>query len=311
MPRRDPSGNVTSKLMCTLHFHSSYDDRVQDSKRRSRTAEGAAALRAAGAHEKNPDLRNPDTLAERLIGAKYALATRIPPLRAVSLWGIERRMPGLYSFVTARTKHLDDIVVREIRSGARQVVILGAGLDSRAYRLADQLDGALVVEIDHPTTGQWKRERLRRVMGAPPEHVRYLGLDFRTQTLDDADLDRTLRSVFVWEGVTPYLEPPAVAATLESVARFAPGSSIVFDYWHHDVFDDPCPYPEGPSYIRDLARRGEPAHSGLDPATIAQYLKAHGLVEVDTAGPAELTRRHLPGTRHPSMSFSTITHARR
>ncbi|GAA5098826.1 class I SAM-dependent methyltransferase [Nocardia iowensis] len=280
---------------------------------RSRTAEGAAALRAAGARERDPALRNPDNLAEHLIGLRYRLGTRIPPMRAVLLWQIERRMPGLYSYVTARTKHLDELLLTETRSGAKQVVILGAGADSRAYRLSDALGDAQVFEVDHPATGAWKRERLRNLPDAHWDRVGFVAVDFGTGTLDDAladgGVDRAVPTVFLWEGVTPYLTSAEVDATLSAIARFATGSSVVFDYWYRDVFDRPCPYPEGEKFFRGLAARGEPARSGLDPATLADHLAERGLRLIDNAGPRELAR-HLPGARRPIMSFSAIAHAR-
>ncbi|MFG1796835.1 class I SAM-dependent methyltransferase [Nocardia sp. NPDC049149] len=287
---------------------------MQSDSERSTTAEGAAALRAAGARERDPFRRNPDNLAEFLIGARYRLGIRIAPLRAVLLWRIEREMPGLYSFVTARTKQFDQLLVGEIDGGAQQVVILGAGADSRAYRLSDAIGEVPVIEVDHPATSAWKQERLRAVPGVTANHVRFVPVDFSTRTLDDAldtaSVDRAIPTVFLWEGVAPYLTAGEVDATLSSIARFAAGSSVIFDYWHRDVFDQPCPYPEGEKYIRFVAARGEPARSGLDPATLADYLAERGLDLIDNAGPQDLARRQLPGVRRPINTFSAIAHAR-
>jgi len=286
---------------------------LEDSKR-SRTAEGAAALRAAGARVADPNLRNPDTVAERLLGWPYRIRVRVAPLRRLSLAVLERLLPGIFMFITARTKHFDALLLQEVRAGAEQVVILGAGADSRAYRFADALAAIRVYEVDHPATAAWKQRQVRRLFGAPPERVSYVTVDFSTQTLDQAldgaEVGRAVRTVFLWEGVTAYLPPEAVDTTFASIARFAPGSSVVFDYLYQDALAEPAPYPEGSKYRTYLAKHGEPVLCGLDPATLHAHLAKHGLELVDNAGPEDLRRRHLPGTTAPITSFSAIAHAR-
>lgn len=286
---------------------------MQSDSERSGTAEIVAVMRAVAVREPVAAVRNPDHLAEQFVGWHFRLAAKVAPLRAAVLWVAERAAPGLYAYVNARTKHFDSVLVGEVRTGAAQVVILGAGADSRAYRLPE-VAGVPFFELDHPATGAWKQQRLRKVLGAVPDRIHFVPVDFNTQTLDDAfdagKVDRSLPTVFLWEGVAPYLEDAAVAATLESISHFAAGSSVVFDYWHLDAFETPCPYPDCAKYIRTLAARGEPVLSGLDPARMDEYLTARGLQLIDTAGPQDLTRRYLRGARHSVMGFCSITHAR-
>jgi methyltransferase (TIGR00027 family) len=287
---------------------------MREDSKRSQTAEGAAALRAAGARVADPNLRNPDTMAERLIGWPYRLRVKVAPLRGLSLALAERMLPGLFLFVTARTRHLDALLLQEIEAGAEQVVILGAGADSRAYRFADELATTRVYEVDHPATGAWKRRQVSRLLGAPPERVTYVPVDFSSQTLDSAldgaSVDRAVRTVFLWEGVTAYLSLEAVDATLSSIARFATGSSVVFDYFYADALDESSPYPDSRKYLTYLAKHGEPVLSGLDQAKLASHLADLGLELVDDAGPDDLRERHLPGTTAPVTTFSAIAHAR-
>lgn len=283
---------------------------MREDSKRSHTAEGAAALRAAGARVADPNLRNPDTMAERLIGWQYRLRVRVAPLRGLSLVLVNRLLPGLFPFITVRTRHLDAVLLQEVRAGAEQVVILGAGADSRAYRFAEELATVRVYEVDHPATAAWKQQRVSRLLGALPERVSYVPVDFSTQTLDDAGIDRSARTVFLWEGVAPYLPSDAVDTTLTAVARFASGSSVVFDYLYLDSLDDASPYPESRKYQTYLTKHGEPLLSGLDPATLDTHLAGLGLELVDNAGPDELRRRHLPDTTVPITTFSAIAHAR-
>lgn len=291
-----------------------YPASVREDSKRSHTAEGAAALRAAGARLRDPNLRNPDSMAERLIGWPYRLRVWVKPLRDVSLVMVERLMPGLFPFITARTKYLDALVLKEVQDGAKQVVVLGAGADSRAYRLADALGTARVYEVDHPATGEWKRRQVTRLFGALPERVTYVPVDFGTQTLDaaldDAGVNRDVRTVFLWEGVAPYLPVDAVDATLTSVAGFTSGSSVGFDYLYEAAIGESSPYPDSVKYATYLAKHAEPLLSGLDPDTLDAHLAKLGLELVDNAGPDELRKRHLGGATVPVTTFSAIAHAR-
>ncbi len=134
-----------------------------------------------------------------------------------------------------RTRHIDDALERALADGARQVVVLGAGLDSRAYRFRERARGVEFFEVDFPPTQEYKKQRVRAVLGRLPADVRYVGMDF---TKDDlltqlraSGYRETDVPFFVWEGVVPYIPEAAVRATLRFVAEHsAPGSRIVFDY---------------------------------------------------------------------------------
>src|SRR5581483_10747158 len=112
---------------------------------------------------------------------------------------------GLYEHHHVRTRHFDAIVRDELAAGVEQVVVLGAGLDTRAYRFADALAGRPVFEVDLPATQAWKRARLEAALGRIPDGVRYVGVDFLRDRLDErlaaAGFDRARRALFTWEGV--------------------------------------------------------------------------------------------------------------
>lgn len=281
---------------------------------RSYTAEGAAALRAAGTYEADPGLRNPDQLAEQLIGWQYTLRVRFSLLRSLSLKLIDRVLPGIYLFVTARTKHFDAILLEEINAVVEQVVILGAGADSRAYRFAGELDGIPVYEVDHPATGAWKQQQVQRIFGALPEHVRYVPIDFQSESLDhalaQAGAKAELRTCFLWEGVTPYLTPEAVDETLAAIAKFAPGSSVAFDYFYLDAIEHPERYPDGQKYFAYLRKHGEPLVFGLDPERIEEFLRPRGFTLESNARAEDLFRQHVAGADGRLLSCSGIVHCR-
>lgn len=281
---------------------------------RSSTAEGVAALRAAGAREVDPVLRNPDHLAGQLIGWRYRARLSVPVLRRLALRLIDRQLPGIYLFVTARTKHFDAILDRELARGVGQVVVLGAGADSRAYRFARALSGATVYEVDHPATSAWKQRQVTRMLGAVPGHVRYVPVEFGTEPLDralrSAGADDGLGTLFLWEGVTPYLAPEAVDDTLATVAGFADGSSVVFDYFYREALRNPERFPDGQRYLAYLAKLGEPLTFGLDPADVAGFLTERGFTVEGNAVPEDLAAQHLPGVGGHLLRCSGIVHAR-
>src|SRR5215213_8565618 len=131
----------------------------------STTAEGALALRAAATHERDPGVRNPDVYAGRFLGWRRRALTlaRVPGLRRLLVRRVEEQLPGGYAFETARTRYMDDVVLAEAASRARQLVLLGAGFDSRAYRMRSELAAVRIFEVDHPATAAVKRDRLAKV----------------------------------------------------------------------------------------------------------------------------------------------------
>ncbi|HEY2636586.1 MAG TPA: SAM-dependent methyltransferase, partial [Solirubrobacteraceae bacterium] len=235
------------------------------------TAEGAALLRAAGHLLGDPAVRGPDDLAGRLVapGLGAAGLVKLPLVRRLLPTLIEAVIPGGVWFEVARTRGFDDLVREEVARGAEQVVILGAGLDSRAYRMAGELAGTRVFEVDHPVTAAYKRERVARVVGEPPENVTYVEVDFEREALDDAltaaGHDPAVHSIVVWSGVTPYLDDDAVTATLDWFAGQAPGSTIGFDYVWRELLEGALSADRGRAgrVARIVARHGEPFRWGI------------------------------------------------
>ena len=270
------------------------------------TAEAAAALRAAGALIRQRELANPDRLAASFVpaGLRVSSLVKVPGLRRLAPRIVERLIPGGLWFEIARTRVMDEVVEEEVTAGARQVVILGAGFDTRAYRMADVLGDAVVFEVDHPITSKRKRERVRAVIGEEPSGVRYVTLDFNRDALGEAlarhGHDPGARGVVVWSGVAPYLEPAGVDATLAWMAREAPGSVIVFDYCWREVVDATESYPGAETLRRRVAAQGEPLRFGIPRGRTNEFLAQRGLELVEDMGAEDGMRRFLTradGTR--------------
>ncbi len=137
------------------------------------TAEAFASLRAAGSSVRDDQVRNPDYLASRFIalGPRLTTLVKVPALRPLARRAAEPVSPGAYYYELARVKHIDCVLSEELELGIEQLVILGAGFDTRAYRFAEQLSSVRVYELDHPVTAALKQARVRRVFGRLPDHV--------------------------------------------------------------------------------------------------------------------------------------------
>jgi methyltransferase (TIGR00027 family) len=144
----------------------------------------------------------------------------------------ERRTQGALTFIVCRHRFMDDYLKKCLNASTSQVVILGAGLDSRGYR--DGLSLVKIFEVDHPATQSSKIRRVTKIFGKLPDHITFVPIDFDRETLDKLfsfGFDKTAKTLFIWEGVTPYITAEAVDATLAWIhSNSATGSAIVFDY---------------------------------------------------------------------------------
>jgi methyltransferase (TIGR00027 family) len=247
-----------------------------------------------------------DRLARRFLGRSLGLVAdlcRLPLLGAAAERVIDHRWPGARSSGVARTRLIDDALADALRDGFRQFVILGAGFDSRAYRLPG-LASTRVFEVDHPATLAMKKERLDAVLGALPRYVTFVAVDLDgtelAAALDAAGFEPRARSFFLWEGVTNYLTPHAVDSTLQYFAATgAPGSRILFTYVHRGLLDGSMVFAGTEHLFATLERSGEPWTFGLEPAELPSYLDERGLKLVWDLGASEYRARYMgPAARH-------------
>jgi methyltransferase (TIGR00027 family) len=204
----------------------------------SRTCIYVAAGRAIGAREPDPTVRNPDDLAARLLGDPDALDVDHPAVRALALpYDEAMSQPEVVNIVRMmmiRTRFIDAALERAISAGATQLVILGAGFDSHAYRCRQLLEHVRVFEVDRAATQALKRERVRDALGELPPNLTYVAIDFQHDDLSDLlarhGHDRRQRTFFIMEGVTMYVEEEGIRRTLRFVGDHPGGSGIVFDF---------------------------------------------------------------------------------
>jgi methyltransferase (TIGR00027 family) len=174
-----------------------------------------------------------DPFAKGFVGTANRVIGKIPPLRKLALWYLEQKHPFILDCIPARTRYIDEYINECIDAGLEQLIILGAGYDSRAYRI-EGLEGKVTVfEVDHPATQKQKIELVKKMMDPLPSNVVYVPIDFNKETLlermSQSGYDKDKKSLFIWEGVTPLLTAEAVDETLQFVANNSgPGSSILF-----------------------------------------------------------------------------------
>jgi methyltransferase (TIGR00027 family) len=269
-----------------------------DPEKPSGTAEFVAAARALGAYEQDEKVRNPDYLAEKFISSDFWAKSiiTIEDMRKGS--GKKRFLSPGYYLMTARTKHYDAILKEEGIKGIKQVVNLGVGYDTRAYRFHDTMPNVKTIEVDTPATIGQKKELVSKIFGALPAYVVYVAIDFDKQSLSDALLkagyDKTQKTLFIWEGVTMYLTKEAVDGTLKFIAeQSAPGSSVVFSYCLQSVIDgNYSALASGPA-AKLVAHLGEPFVYGIDPGKIKDFLKDRGFDLLSDMGDVEMEKMYL------------------
>ncbi len=204
--------------------------------------------------------------------------------------------PYTRSSGVVRTRLIDDMVREAIQAGAQQFVLLGAGFDSRAYRLKEA-KGMRTFEVDHPATQRAKLERLKPKLGHPPENVHFVEVDFEKDNLEcklsEAGFDSKIPRVVLWEGVVSYLSETAVGANLGVLARLlAPDSRLILTYVHKGAIDDSVAFRSARRWKSWVGRSGEPFIFGFDPATLAQTLLQYGFLLQSDVSTAEAARHY-------------------
>lgn len=266
----------------------------------SKSALAAAAVRAIESYHPEEERLFEDRFAHRFLPPVWRgiiELLRLPGLGAAVLAMRERQFPGVMGNLFCRTRFIDDALRDALGKGLDQVVILGAGFDSRAYRIPG-MDQTRVFEVDHLAPQAQKQARLKRMLSTLPWHVTFVPIDFDRQKLEDAlaaaGFHTGARTFFIWEGVTQYITAEAVDATFRYVSRAAvTGSEIVFTYIHRGIVDGSARSAADQKIVSAVQRSGMPWVFGLDPTELAQYLAARGLVLVEHVGASEYRIRYL------------------
>lgn len=200
-------------------------------------------------------------------------------------------------FIAVRARFAEDALAAAVEQGVRQVVILGAGLDTYAYRstLRDRLR---IFELDHPATQDWKRQHLQDAAIPIPSSLTFAPVDFERQTLAEglmvAGFDPSQQTFFTWLGVVPYLTEQAVWSTLSFIANLPNGAQVVFDY------SDPPDSLSGEALVshemraKHVAQLGEAWQNYFEAEGLRAKLMALGFSDVEDLGPAQIAACYFP-----------------
>ncbi len=274
--------------------------------RPSVTAERVAMRRAAHQLLDDPKIFD-DPVALRITGRENALALQADPRQ----FETTPLSPYMRAFVAARSRYAEDELALGVRRGVRQYVILGAGLDTFAYRNPYSEQVLHVFEVDYPSTQTWKRARLKEAGIGIPDNLSFAPVDFETQTLEEglqsAGYDPTKCTFFSWLGVTEYLTTEVVMATLRFIGSAPVGSGVVFDYMISPTLLTPAQRSRFDALSRRVASAGEPWQAYFDPKLLARELRAMGFGYVGDLGQEEINARYFKD-RKDGLQVGSLSH---
>jgi methyltransferase (TIGR00027 family) len=284
----DPFGNVFGLAGKLSAAKRSLDEQP------SQSALNVALFRAFATRDARPEIRGEDCLAEKFLPEELRTLVDNPAARE---WAIAKA-PGSYEYFIARTKFFDETVRAALEEQAPQVVFLGAGCDSRAYRFADRIRETRIFELDVPSTQQRKKAMLEKAGIAAPAGLSFVPVNFTRDSLGDvlakAGFDCGKQTLYVWEGVVYYLTPAAVDETLATIRRISPaGSRVCFDYMI-EAPDMESRY--GVAQSRGLMKEnycGEPVRFRIPEGTLEAFLDERGYTTEEHLVTADLERRYL------------------
>jgi len=255
----------------------------------SKTAYGVAMRRAAHQLFDDPRILD-DPLALQIVGERAADALRAKPREAGN--SVAR---AFRTFMAARSRYAEDQIAFAVRHGVDQCVILGAGLDTFAYR--NPHSALRVFEVDHPTTQAWKRERLRAASIPIPPSLTFVAIDFERQTLaaglEQAGFKLNAPVLFSWLGVIPYLTREACLVTFSFVTKRPAGSGIVFDFAIHCDLLNLRQKLALYAVSKRVAAAGEPFQLFFDPTKLALELNDMGFARTETLSGAQINARYF------------------
>jgi len=267
----------------------------------SRTSILTATARAFGSREPDVSVRNPDWVAERLIGpAELALIAEHPLSQALSRDFQDAIYdPDVFGFawlMLVRTRFIDERMERAIRNGATQLVILGAGFDTRAHRFTELLKDTPVIEIDYGATQEYKKRRVEAALGGAPGNVVYAPIDFARESLGDvlhrAGFEPGRKTYYICEGVSMYVPEEGMKETLREIAsKSAPGSALLMEYLNRGGLEVLTKYPMG--MVKNAIDWGEPFVFGVPDGQDREFFLETGLELGETlkVGSPESIRR--------------------
>ena len=267
--------------------------------------------RACSAFETNRYYKSDDHIAPLL------LPSGLKPLLHVSL---ARRLftkvaapKGIYEYVIARTKYIDAVFKQALADQFDQVLIFGAGFDTRAIRFQNEMGSTRVFELDVPVTQQAKIGQCQKRRVAVPPNLKFIAIDFDKESLpvklDEAGFCKQRRSLFILEGLVMYLQPESVHETFQTIQDYAgKGSRVVFDYIYASVLRKEGIYYGESGIVQTVSGAGEQWHFGIEKGQIEQFLAMYTMQLIDHKDAKDLENAYFTDSNGKVIGRVNGTH---
>ena len=284
------------------------------SRKAARTGPGAMVLVAIEQAFPEDERIIDDDLAYRILPIAFRINVWISTrLKGWLIKKTEEKVPGLWGGIMARKRYIDEIVTKAADGQVEAVVNLGAGFDTRAFRL-QALAEVPAWEVDQPQNIEAKRRRLEHLFGEVPDHVTLVPIDFDHENLPTVlashRYEPEKKTFFIWEGVTQYVTESGIRATFDFLSKAPSGSRLAFTYTPKDFIDGEVFY--GQEYLyRKMLLKDKLWLFGLDPESIDEFLGEYGWRVVEHLGYDELDKRYVKptGRELQSMAIERIVSA--
>jgi methyltransferase (TIGR00027 family) len=262
----------------------------------SRTAEMNCVTRAASSLESTPCYRSEDWVALQLLPRLFQVLVHVPLFR--SFFRRTMAPAGVYEYVIARTKYIDAVFRQALEEDFEQVLLFGAGFDTRALRLQNEIGKLRIFELDAHHTQQAKQEQYRKRRLTVPDNFTFIPIDFDKQSLperlDAAGFGRGFKSLFILEGLLMYLEPESVQTTFQTIMTYAgAGSWVIFDYVLASVLRGENTIYGEARLKQFVAKANERWQFGLDPEEVAAFLAPFGFALRQHTSAAQLEEMYF------------------
>jgi methyltransferase (TIGR00027 family) len=262
----------------------------------SMTAQYTCMSRAASCLEPDGCYHGEDRIALKLLPTLLRLSMHIPWVRRY----FTRRMApmGIYEYTIARTRYIDAVFKEVLAAGVDQIVIFGAGFDTRALRLLTGYPTVKIFELDMPVTQKAKLGQYAKRKLDIPANVTFIPMDFDKESLPEklaaAGCRKGVMTLFLLEGLLMYLQPSSVDETFKVIEAFAgPGSTVIFDYVQASVLRQEGTCFGESDILKSVAKAGEQWHFGLEPDRLYQFLKKFGLTAAEHKQAQDLERMYF------------------
>jgi methyltransferase (TIGR00027 family) len=259
----------------------------------SETAGSVTYFRACSNKERK--LKGPDYIAKEFHSGSAKLKLNLSPILLPLL---KKYIPGTYEWVASRTFLFDKIFKEALTNNFNQIVIMGAGFDSRAYRFIDYIKATKIFEVDVAPTQEIKKKILKDKNINIPDEMQFVSVNFNKDNLGDrlfqSDFKKGKKNLFIWEGVTEYLTDDAVDSTLTFIKNNSMGGSLVaFTYIYREVIEGNYKYYGSKEIVNMVSKYGEPYCFGIHEGGINKFLKKRGFKVLKNYTPEELEKLYL------------------